>query len=184
MEKPHENTTGSSNNKYRNKLPDDIGSFKDDQIDEFATNTHKKFIEDLKIGQIPTSRAYLKGFYETFGTEGQFWPSTIQLADMLTAYFPGSLLTTNIDEMSYKFELSFEGKLLATLDQVKITFTTGELTQEWEGIYEGDVFTIGEYYLMHFASLGYKIYKPTRPVEFGVALVNPIVLVLYTEEKE
>jgi len=175
-ESSDESVKSTDPKKHFIKVPENIQNFTDEQIDQWAADIYGQFMEYSKLDQFAQDRLYLQKFYEVFGVKSYIWPSTVQLADMLAAYFPGSQLSVEIGGDTYRFKLSYQGKLLATLDENEISFTTGEPTQEWIGIEEGDVFSIGEIYLQHFSDLGYKILKPFRPINFGVKVTTTALL--------
>lgn len=164
------------------KLPESIQNYSAEQIEEFAAGVIRQFLVNPILGRNFIDRKYLDRFYDAFGENPAYWPSTIQLADMLTTFFPGSNLTVRIDKTDFELLLSFQGKLLASLNDQHIEFTTGEPTHSWAGSLEGDVFTVGRLYLQHFADIGYIVYKPSRPLEFGV--IPTTLEILQPTEKE
>ena len=110
---------------------------------------------------------YLEEISDTYGSEGDYWPSFVQLAVMLHAHFPDSTLSIEARNENLTLTLSYDEELLATIDDVRIRFKIDIHDQDWDGIYEGDVFTVAEEYLEDFSRLGYEIYQPSRTYKFG-----------------
>lgn len=128
---------------------------------------HKSTSSNL-VGQADS----LESISTVFGVDGEYWPNYVQLAVMLTAHFPESILSIYRANPNLRLELSYQGLLLATVDEVGIRFQIDIRDQDWEGIYEGDVFTVARHFLEDLSKLGYIIYEPKRTYKFGNLVKN------------
>ncbi len=158
------------------KFPTGISNFSRDQIEALAAGIMRQFLSNPKYDLCVLDREYLAFFYAAYGQDPGTWPTTFQLADLITSHFPGSNLSLQGEQSDYKFELKFQGHTLLTLQNKQIKCITAESAEEWEGQIEGDFFTIGHYLLQHFADIGYTVYEPRRPFELGILPNEPRVL--------